>query len=98
MMPMPSRPDRLLGHGDHDDGQVDARLADPLGHLEAVDPALEQRVDHEDVRPQLSDLVQHDMPVGQDVEQLNLVLRAEQVPDVLRDLGDVLDQQQADLF
>ena len=89
---------RLLGHRDDDDGHAQAGLAHPLGDLEAVDLALQQRVDHEHVGAQLADLVEHDAAVGHGIEQAHLLLVLQQVADVLRDLGDVLDQQQADLF
>ena len=66
--------------------------------LQALDPALQERVDEDDVRPQLADLGEHLAAVGDDVEQLHRRLRVEQPADVLRDLGDVLDDQQACLI
>ena len=40
----------------------------------------------------------HGAPVGHGVQQADLLLMLQEVAHVLRDLGDVLDQQQADLF
>ena len=79
------------------DGQVHARRAQPLQHLEAAQLALEQRVDHEHVRADLGDLIERLTAIGQHIEQLHLVLRVQQVADVLRDLGDVLDEEQANM-
>ena len=64
---------------------------------QALDPALEQRVDEDDVRSELLDLGQDLAAVGQDVEQLDRALRVQQAADVLRHLRDVLDEQQARL-
>ena len=47
--------DRVLGHGQDDDRHAEIRLVDLLDELEALDPALEQRVDEDDVGPQLPD-------------------------------------------
>ena len=51
--------DRLLGHGQDDDRDAAAGLVDLVDEVEALDPALEQRVDHDDVRAQLGDQVEH---------------------------------------
>ena len=90
--------DRLLG-----DGQDDHRHAGPGGveladQRRALDPALEQRVDDDHVGSELGDLARDLRAVGHDVEQLDLLLRVEQAPDVLPDLRDVLDDEQADLI
>ena len=84
--------DRLLGHGDDDDGDAQASLANLLGDLEAVDLALQQGVDHEDVGPKFADVVHHGTSVGDGVQQADLLLVLQQVAHVLRDLCDVLDQ------
>ena len=89
--------DGSLGHRDEDDGQVDARRAEALQHLEAAHLALQQGVDHEHVGPHLGDLIERLTAIGQHIEQLHLVLGVQQVADVLRDLGDVLDEEQANM-
>ena len=48
--------DRVLGHGQDDDRDVDVGILDLLDELQALDPALEQGVDEDDVRPELLDL------------------------------------------
>ena len=73
-------------------------MAHLLGDVEAVDLALQERVHHEHVGAQLADLVEDDTAVGHGVEQAHLLLVLQEIAHVLRDLGDVLDQQQADLF
>ena len=45
-----------------------------LDELEALDPTLEQRVDHHHVRPELLDCRDHLRAVGQHVEQLDAAL------------------------
>ena len=47
--------DRVLRHGQDDDRDAELGLVDLLDELGALDPALEQRVDEDDVRPQLLD-------------------------------------------
>ena len=42
--------DRVLGHGQDDDRHAELGLVDLLDELEALDPALEQGVDEDDVR------------------------------------------------
>ena len=64
----------------------------------ALDPALEERVDDDDVGSELGDLGRHLRAIGHDVEQLDLLLRVQQAPDVLTDLRDILDDEQADLI
>ena len=49
--------DRLGGHGQGDDRQVETCLADVARHLEAVHLALQQGVDDEHVRLKLAHLV-----------------------------------------
>ena len=78
-------------------GRSTPARADPLQHLQAAQLALQQGVDHEHVGTDLGDLVERLPAIGQHVEQLHLVLRVQQVADVLRDLGDVLDQEQANM-
>ena len=98
-MPMPSPTfTGFCGHGDDDDGDAEPGVADLLGHLEAVDLALQEGVDHERVGTQLADLVHDGATVRHGVEQAHLLLVLEEIAHVLRDLGDVLDQQQANLF
>ena len=46
--------DRVLRHGQDDDRHAELGFVDLLDELEALDPALEQRVDEDDVRPQLA--------------------------------------------
>ena len=86
--------DRVLRHGQDDDRHAQPGFVDLLDELGALDPALEQGVDEDDVRPELADLVDALAAVGQDVEELHRPLRVEQAADVLRDLGDVLDDQE----
>ena len=47
--------DRVLGHGQDDDRDAELRLVDLLDELGALDPALEQGVDQDDVGPELPD-------------------------------------------
>ncbi|MEJ7697623.1 MAG: hypothetical protein WKF78_13645 [Candidatus Limnocylindrales bacterium] len=63
----------------------------------SLDPALEQRVDEDDVRAELTDLGERLASVGQDVEDLDLRLRVEEAADVLGDLRHVFDDEQAGL-
>ena len=56
-MPLRGRLDRVLRHGQDDDRDAEAGVVDLLDELQALDPALEQRVDDDDVGPQLLDLV-----------------------------------------
>ena len=91
------RVDRRLGNGQDDDGHAQLRIADLLHELGALDPALQERVDQDDVRPQLLDLRQRLGALADHVEQLDLRLRVQQPADVLGDLRHVLDDQQARL-
>jgi hypothetical protein len=68
---------------------------DHLDQLESLDPALQERVDKDDVRPHLLDRRDRPAAVGQDLEELDPLLRVEQATDVLRDLRDVFDDEQA---
>ena len=87
----------LLRDGEHDHRDLEAGLVD-LGHqVHALDPALEQRVHQDHVRAELADEPEHARPVAHDVQQLDRGLRVEQAADVLRDLGDVLDDEETDL-
>ena len=70
---------------------------DHLDELEALDPALQQRVDEDDVRPHLLDRGERTAAVGQDLEELDPLLRVEETTDVLGDLWDILDDEQARL-
>ena len=90
--------DRVLRDRQDDHRDAEAGLAELLDELGALDPALEQVVDEDDVGPQLADLGQRLAAVADDVEQLHRLLRVEQPADVLRDLGDVLDDQEACLI
>ena len=87
--------DRVLGHGQHDDRDAETRLVELLDEVQALDPALEQRVDQDDVRPELLDLPDGLAAVGEHVEQLHLGLGVQQAADVLGDLRHVFDDQQA---
>ena len=49
------RLDRVLGHGQHDDRHAELGLVDLLDELGALEPALQQGVDEDDVGPQLAD-------------------------------------------
>ena len=69
-----------------------------LHELHAAQPALEERVDDDDVRTVLGDAALDLRAVGDDVDQPDLALGVQQPPDVLRDLGHVLDEQQANLI
>ena len=95
--PARGRLDRVLGHGQHDDRDAQAGLVDLLDELGALDPALQQGVDEDHVGSELGDLADGLAAVGDDVEQLDGLLRVEQAADVLRDLRHVLDDQEAGL-
>ena len=90
--------DRLLRDRQHDDGDARARLVELVDERHALDPALQERVHEHDVGPQLRHQTGDPRPVGDDVEQLDRRLRVEQPADVLRDLGDVLDDEESDLI
>ena len=98
-MDAPSRRrfDRVLGHGQHDDGNDEVELAQLVDERHALDAALEQRIDEHDVWAQLLDLADGLGPVGDDVQQLDRGLRREQPADVLGDLRDVLNEKQPNL-
>ena len=66
-----SRLDRVLGNGQHDDRDAEPGVVDLLDELHALDPALEQRVDEDDVRPELLDLGDDLGSVGDHVEELD---------------------------
>ena len=78
-------------------GTLTPGILDLLDELKALDPALEQRVDEDDVRPELLDLGDDLRSVGHHVEELDARLRVQQAADVLRHLRDVLDEEQAGL-
>ncbi len=88
--------DRVLGHGQHDDGDPEAGLAELGDDLLALRPTLEEPVDDDDVGPELAGLGDGAAAVGDDVDELHLRLGAEQPAHVLGHLGDVLDEEQAD--
>ena len=46
--------DRVLGHGQDDDRHADPALVELVDELEALDPALEQGIDDDDVGPELA--------------------------------------------
>ena len=73
-------------------------LVDHLDELRPLDPALEQRVDEDDIGPQLLDRRDGARAVAQDLEQLHPRLGVEQTADVLGDLWDVLDDEQSRLI
>ena len=87
----------VCGHGQDDDRHAELGVVDHLDELEALDPALEQRVDEDDVGPHLLDRGERPAAVGQDLEELDPLLRVEQTADVLGDLRDILDDEQARL-
>ena len=87
----------FCGHGQDDDRHAELGLVDLLDELGALDPALEQGVDEDDVGSQLLDRGERLAAVGQDVEELDPRLGVEQTADVLGDLRDILDDQQARL-
>ena len=69
-----------------------------LDQLEALDPALEERVDEDDVGPELPDRGDRPRAVGQHVEELDPGLCVQQIADVLGDLWHILDDEQARLI
>ena len=89
--------DRVLRHGQDDDRHAQARLVDLLDELGALEPALEQGVDEHDVGAQLADRGERPGAVVDHLEQLDPGLRVQQTADVLRDLRNVLDDEQAGL-
>ena len=89
--------DRVLGHGQDDHRDAELGFVDLLDQLGSLDPALEEGVDQDDVGADLVDRRDRPTTLGQDVEQLDPRLRVEQPADVLGDLRDVLDDQQARL-
>ncbi len=90
--------DRVLGDGQHDDRDAGLGLMELLHELHPTEAALEQGVDHDDVGPVLADPRLDLGPVGDDVDEADLILGVQQAPDVLRDLRHVLDEQQANLI
>ena len=70
---------------------------DRLDKLWSLDPTLEQGVNDHDIGAHLADCRDGAGSFGQDFEQLDAGLRFEEAADVLRDLRDVLDDQQARL-
>ena len=71
---------------------------DLLDQLGALDPALEQRVDEDDVRAELADLARPPCePSVRTSSSLTCGLRVQQAADVLGDLRNVLDDEQARL-
>ena len=89
--------DRVLGHREDDDRRARPPFAELLGDGHAAHPALEQRVDDDDVGLELLDLAPDLGPVRHDIQQLDLRLGVEEAADVLGDLRDVLDDEEADL-
>ena len=71
---------------------------DLLDQLETLDPALEERVDEDDVRPELPDRGDRPRAIGQHVEELDPGLCVQQIADVLGDLWHILDDEQARLI
>ena len=70
---------------------------DLLDELWSLDATLQQRVDEHDVGPHLADRGDRPGALGQDFEQLDPGLGFEETANVLSDLRDVLDDQQARL-
>ena len=68
--------------------------ADDLG---ALDPALQQGIEQDHVRAELADARYDPAPIRQDVEELDARLGVQQAPDVLGDLRDVFDDEEARL-
>ena len=66
--------------------------------LDALDPALQESVDDDDVRLELLDLADDLGTLAQDVEQLDVRLGIEEAADVLGDLWDILDDEESDLI
>ena len=89
--------DRVLRDGQDDDRDAETGGMDLLDELGPLDPALEQRVDEDDVRAELADLLERLAAIGQHVEELDRLLRVQEPPDVLRHLRHVLDDEQAGL-
>ena len=90
--------DRVLRHRQHDHRDADAVVVQLLHQLHAPKPALEQCVDHDDVRAVLGDTVGNERAIGHDVDQADVPLRCQEAADVLRDLWHVFDQEQANLI
>ncbi len=78
-------------------GTPTSACVDQLDELWPLDPTLEQRVDQDDIGAELVDRRDDAASIGQDVEELDPRLRVEQAADVLGDLGDVFDDQEANL-
>ena len=73
-------------------------FVDLLDELGALEPALQQGVDEDDVGAQLADRGDRLAAVGRATSSsLTRRLRVQQAADVLRDLRNVLDDQQAGL-
>jgi hypothetical protein len=89
--------DRVLGDGEDDHRDAVPGARDLLGERQALDPALQEGVDEDDVGTKLLDVGQHLRAVAQDVEQLDRALGVEQAADVLGHLRHVLDDEEARL-
>ena len=76
----------FCGHGQHDDRDAELGLVDLLDELRALDPALEQGVDHHDVRSHLADRAIARAPSVRTSSSLTLAWAFEQAADVLSDL------------
>jgi hypothetical protein len=68
---------------------------DLLDQLGTLDPTLEQRVHQDDVGPHLVDRGDGPTALRQDLEQFDPRLGVEQAANVMGDLRDVFDDQQA---
>ena len=88
--------DGVLGNGQDNGGNIQTGIAELLDQLRALDLALEQQVDHHDIRSELPRRLEDLRAIVEDFEQLHLRLHAQQVPDVLTDLWHVLSDEQPD--
>ena len=76
-------------------GILEPRVPQLLDQLRSLDLALEQQVDHHDVRPQLRRCLDDFRAVAEDLQQLHLRLHAQQVADVLTHLRHVFRDQES---
>ena len=86
----------MLRHRQDNNRDVLARVADLLDQLRPLDLALQQQIDHHDVRSELPRRLEDLCAVAQDLEQFDLRLGAEEVSDVLTDLRNILRDQKTD--
>ena len=89
--------DRVLGDGQDDDRDAEAGLAQLLDELQALDRPWSRASTMTTSGLSCWTWAMTLRAVGHDVEELDCALRVQQAPDVLRDLRDVLDEEQAHL-